>query len=422
MHAQQEIRIDQHAFERELDAGVERAAVAPAGLEELDQRLAIRWRDGAPIGEPRHPREDSARARRVGRRLRLADEDLAPARRLRRHAVHAMRSADVDRADRRVAHVDLIVGEDAAALQRLRQSLRFPHLAHERHADDARARRHRHAHLEARIAGQLHVGFPLGRAGEARLAVAGVARRRRRARRLAADGESLDELAVEPDVELLRPAHAHQVVLILAAQPDRDQILAIDRKLVANRDAAARTERQVFILPIVLHDVQRNLEGLERGARRWQAGRQPRHLSRRGEIALEMRRRNGEDVGEIVEAAVGGLITGQQRLHVERLRIEREQIADRVAVLRAIQAMDGADPPGFGFAVHARSMSASIQLAIDCAVASSGRGRPAGGIEPARSRAITRSQSSGLVCGDVTSAVSSVRPAVLSRWLWQVTQ
>ena len=254
-----------------------------------------------------------------------------------------MRAADVDRADRGIAHVDLIVGEDAAALQRLRQSFRLPHLAHERHADHARARGHRHAHVEARVAGQLHVGFPLGRAGEAGLAIAGVARCRRCPRRLAADGESLDQLAVEPHVELLRPAHAHQVILILATQPDADRVLAVDRKLVANRDPAARSERQVFILPIVLDDVQRNFEGRERG-RRWPDARgEPRHLSRRGQIALEMRGRDAEDVGEIVEAAVGGFIAGQQRRHVERLRIEREQIADRVAVLRAIQAMHRAD-------------------------------------------------------------------------------
>ena len=315
MHAQQEIRIDQHALERELDAGVERAAVASSGLEELISVSRSAVRDGAAIGEARHARRGSDRAHAVSAaRRRLADEDLLAARRVRRRVrVDAMRAADVDRADRRIAHVDLIVGEHAAALQRLRQPFRLPHLPHERHADDARARRHRHAHFEARVAGQLHVGFPFGRAGEAGLAIAGVARRRRRARRLAADDESLDQLAVEPHVELLRPAHAHQVVLILPPQPDLDRVLAVDRKLVANRDAAARSERQVFILPIVLDDVQRNLEGLERRRRRracrWRAASPvaPRTDSAR-DASVEMR----EDVGEIVEAAVGGLIAGQQ--------------------------------------------------------------------------------------------------------------
>ena len=42
------------------------------------------------------------------------------------------------------------------------------------------------------------------------------------------------------------------------------QVLAVDRKVVADRDAAAGSERQVLALPIVLQDVQRDLERLER--------------------------------------------------------------------------------------------------------------------------------------------------------------
>ena len=101
--------------------------------------------------------------------------------------LRAVRAADLHRAHRRIAHVDLIVGEHAAALQRLRKPFRLPQLAHERHADDARAGRHRHADLEARIAGQLHEGFPFGSAREPRLAVARIAGGGGSARRLAAD-------------------------------------------------------------------------------------------------------------------------------------------------------------------------------------------------------------------------------------------
>src|SRR6185369_9954508 len=52
----------------------------------------------------------------------------------------------------------------------------------------------------------------------------------------------------------------------------------------------------------------------------------------------------------------------------------------------------------------------------------SGRGSPAGGIERARSFAMTRSQSSALLAGAATSAASSVSPAVRRRWLWHVMQ
>ena len=69
-----------------------------------------------------------------------------------------------------------------------------------------------------------------------------------------------NEPAIEPHVELLRPPHAYEVVLILPLQTNLDQVLAVDREVVRDGHAAARSERQVFALPIVLHDMQRNLE------------------------------------------------------------------------------------------------------------------------------------------------------------------
>ena len=41
VHAQQEVGIDEHPFERELNPGVEAASFAPAVLEELEQRLHV---------------------------------------------------------------------------------------------------------------------------------------------------------------------------------------------------------------------------------------------------------------------------------------------------------------------------------------------------------------------------------------------
>src|SRR5882672_11317490 len=62
MDAEEEIRIDEQAFERELDAAVEAAAIAPAAVEELEQRLRVRARHGSAIRVPRHVREDLRRA------------------------------------------------------------------------------------------------------------------------------------------------------------------------------------------------------------------------------------------------------------------------------------------------------------------------------------------------------------------------
>src|SRR5262245_27628882 len=164
--------------------------------------------------------EDRAARRRVGQRVRLL-----------------VRTADLDRADAGVVHVDLVVGDDPAALQRLRQSFRFPQLPDERDADDARTGFDRGADFESGIAADLHVFFPAVVAGKPRLAVTRVTGRRRPSLRAAAYREPLQQLAIEPDVELLRPFHALDVVLILPLQADLDQVFTVDRKVVTNRDA-----------------------------------------------------------------------------------------------------------------------------------------------------------------------------------------
>ena len=106
---------------------------------------------------------------------------------------------------------------------------------------------------------------------------------------------------------------------------------------MAHGDAAARTERQVVALAIVLQHVNRNLEALDAWPGRRQARGQPRDLASHRQVAFEVSRRNRQRVGQVVEAAIGGLVAGEQRAHVE---VEAEEVAHRVAVLRAVQAGD----------------------------------------------------------------------------------
>src|SRR5919198_5444617 len=134
----------------------------------------------------------------------------------------------------------------------------------------------RHADVEACVRADLHVLFPRIVAGESGLAVAGVTGGGGSPLRGAADGETLQQLAIEADVELLRPSHALDVVLVLPLQAHRDPVLALDRKVVVNRDPAARSKRQILALALVLHDVQRNLERLDARTRRRQTGGEPR--------------------------------------------------------------------------------------------------------------------------------------------------
>ena len=83
-------------------------------------------------------------------------------------------------------------------------------------------------------------------------------------------------------------------------------------------------------------------------ARRRQAGRDARDLPGHRQVPFEMGGRDRQRIREVVEAAVGRLVAGQQRLHVEAERIDPEQIADGVAVLGAVEPMDRADPAGIG--------------------------------------------------------------------------
>src|SRR5207249_2712918 len=116
--------------------------------------------------------------------------------------------ANLDRADARIIHVDVIVGEHPSPLQRLRQPLRFPQLSDERHTDEPRTGAHRDAELQTGVAANLHVLLPLGSARKSRLTVACITGGSGPSRSAAADGEAFQQLAVQSNLELLGPAHA----------------------------------------------------------------------------------------------------------------------------------------------------------------------------------------------------------------------
>ena len=212
-----------------------------------------------------------------------------------------------------------------------------------------------------RVPTGLHVHLPFGSAERTRLARARVAGGRGTGvERASTDRESLDERAIEPKVELLRPSHAHQVVLILPTQLDLEQVLPIHRKIVPHCDAAARSEREVLGLPLILNHMQRDLEGLHPGSHGWQARSQARHLARHRHVSLHVRGRDRERVGEIVEAAIRGLVTRQERLHVH---LEREQVVDRVVVFQAVQAMHRIRRARVGVATSGRPIELRLQPA-----------------------------------------------------------
>src|SRR5207244_8377264 len=107
---------------------------------------------------------------------RLADENRATAGSVLGRSGGLIRPSDLDGRHVGVTHVHLVIRDDPAPLQRLRQAFRFPELPHERNADDARARLEPDSDLQPGVSRNLHVLFPFGITGKAWFTVAGVAR------------------------------------------------------------------------------------------------------------------------------------------------------------------------------------------------------------------------------------------------------
>jgi hypothetical protein len=104
-------------------------------------------------------------------------------------------------------------------------------------------------------------------------------------------------------------------------------------KLVLDDETAARAEWQPFdvvVLGLVGCDAIHRLSRLRHLAERAAAD-----LAGRAQIGLEQRRREPQRPGLVVEAAAH-VVRGKEGRRVD---VEREQIADGVAILRAIQAV-----------------------------------------------------------------------------------
>ena len=211
--AEEEFRIDEDPFQTQLDARLEAAGLVTL-LVELAERLKVGRGQGTPVRQTRNRGKNPVRAGGLVRaRRRPAGEDLPPARRIAR-ALTAIRTADLHVVDRRLPLLLFVDGERVTNLSRLQHTfqrrLRF---AEEGDADDTRAGPDRKPYLEG-LVGLMQVVLPLGSAEDR----AREARGRRFAFVLAADGERLDAEAVEPDLELMRPAEAANVVVQVGLQ------------------------------------------------------------------------------------------------------------------------------------------------------------------------------------------------------------
>ena len=153
---------------------------------------------------------------------------------------------------------------------------------------------------------------------------------------LAADLREEHALAIDRDLELVRPLEPRHVAHDVAQQEHVEVVLGVERKVVVDQNSAARAERQTLDV-LRLRKIRRRPVYGRHGRRGRIAHRERRDLRRRGQILLEQRGRYAQDVGDVVETVA--LVVGRQELG--RIDVEREQIAHGVAVLGSIQAMDG---------------------------------------------------------------------------------
>ena len=110
-----------------------------------------------------------------------------------------------------------------------------------------------------------------------------------------------------------------------------------------DQGAAARAERQPLEVPL-LRKVRRHVIDLHRGRRRRAPDRRATDLARRGQVAVDERRRHPERGRDVVEPVAR--IVGRQQLR--RVHLHGEQIANRVGVLGAVQAMEHGRRAGVG--------------------------------------------------------------------------
>ena len=157
---------------------------------------------------------------------------------------------------------------------------------------------------------------------------------------IAAHRELLDALAVDANVDLARMLRAEDIGIAVPLQADAQRIFGVERKMMANRHAAARSQGKILAHAVVLDEELREFIRLRDRPRRAIPNSDAADLARGREVALQQHRRDREHVADIVEA-VAGIIGGKQRGEVHRAGVHRDQVADGVGIFGAVEAMDG---------------------------------------------------------------------------------
>ena len=188
----------------------------------------------------------------------------------------------------------------------------------EGHGDVVRAGGERDPHLEILVQGGVVVDDLLNREGRHQLAV-----------------HQHDHFVLAAPL-----TQSTDVPVQIAREPHLNLVLAIPRERVRDRHSAARAKRKpgdVRFLRAIGR--QPNRIGLQR--RLNAANREAAYFLRSGDVAIEKRRGEVTD-GHVVETMTA-LVGRQQRVDVD---VERQEIADSVAIFRSIEAAQRLGPAG----------------------------------------------------------------------------
>ena len=190
-----------------------------------------------------------------------------------------------------------------------------------------------------------------------------------------AEGEQLDLLAVDRHLELMHPTQPAR-----PAQLNENVVVGIERKMVADEHPAARAKRQpvgaLVLLLVLCRPIGLGDSGRWRAAEREVADRPARR-----QIPLEQRLRHAEHAANVVEPEAG-IVSRQEVIDVD---LEREQIADGVAILRPVQTMQGRRPSRVGPG-HPRVVELSLEPGLERVVRGVVRAGPPGGRHQARAQ------------------------------------
>ena len=177
-----------------------------------------------------------------------------------------------------------------------------------------------------------------------------------------------DALPVERHLELLGLAQVGAEHAAAALDEIRaNDVLRVDGEVVRERSAAARAERHAGQV-LVLRQVAADEVFLLAIRHRRVADREPADLARGRDVALEQHRRNAERARDVVEAEAR-VVRRQQRRCVD---LERQQIADRIRVLGAIDAMQRR-AAGVRLALAAMRVELGLEVRQEFALARPGR-------------------------------------------------